>query len=287
MSPQSLAQPHAQPRPPRARSGWADARPRPAPAQEPADERCDYVPVPPVGFDDEGYPVEDSVGQSDRHSKRTANWHLTLRDWCREHGLGEVFSDLIMPYRRGQRNKVVAPDLMVSSRAERRDERPSYKLWLEPTPEFVLEALSNSTWRADVGAKRRLYRGLGVREYWLFDPGGRRVRERLRGYRLRRAATKTGDRLVYRMVPENSAGRRPSEVLGLELCVVGDDLRFHDPVAGEHLATRSELAAKANAEKARADTQAERADVEKARADAAERRIAALEAQLRGPRRPD
>ena len=168
---------------------------------------------------------------------------------------------------------MVAPDLMVSLRAERKAERSSYKLWREPTPEFVLEALSNSTWRADVGAKRRLYRGLGVREYWLFDPGGRRVREKLRGYRLRRVATAAGDRMVYQLVPENSAGRRPSEVLGLELGVVDDDLRFHDPVAGEPLATRPELVAKA--------------DAERERADAAERRVAALEAQLRGPRRPD
>ena len=46
------------------------AQPAPLPAQEPADERCDYIPVPPIGYDDEGYPVEDSVTQSQRLSVR-------------------------------------------------------------------------------------------------------------------------------------------------------------------------------------------------------------------------
>ena len=269
--------------------------PAPVPPQEPADERCDYIPVPPVGYDDEGYPVEDSVSQSQRHTEQIADWHGALRDWCRRRGLGEVFSDLTMPYRRGQRNKVVVPDLMVALRAERREERLSYKLWEQPTPEFALESLSNSTWRADVHAKRRLYQSLGVREYWLFDATGKRVAERLRGYRLRAATP--GGRAMYRLVRENRWGRRPSKVLGLELCVLEGELRFHDPASGEFLRTAREShvrAREADAERRRADaeqqcaaTERERANREHAARHAADMRVAALEAQLRALRQSD
>ena len=160
------------------------------------------------------------------------DWHGALGDWCRRHGLGEVFADLVMPHERDQRNKVVCPDLMVALRAERRDERLSYKLWEQPTPEFVLESLSNSTWRADVGAKKRLYRRLGVREYWLFDAAGKRIKERLRGYRLRRGTGSCAHLNTYRLVPKNRWGRRESEVLRLELCVREGELRFYDSIVG-------------------------------------------------------
>ena len=239
------------------------AAPAPVPAQKPADERCDYIPVPPIGYDDEGYPVEDSVGQSQRHEEQSVDWHGALGDWCRRQGLGEVFADLVMPYERGQRNKVVCPDLMVALRAERRDERLSYKLWEQPTPEFLLESLSNSTWRADVGAKKRLYRRLGVREYWLFDAAGKRIKERLRGYRLRRGTGSCAHLNTYRLVPKNRWGRRESEVLRLELCVREGELRFYDPSSGEFLLTVPEL---------------------HAARQTAENRIAELEAQLRALR---
>ena len=242
------------------------AAPASVPAQKPADERCDYIPVPPIGYDDEGYPVEDSVGQSQKHSAQTSDWQLTVRDWCRRKGLGEVFADLVMPYERGQKNKVMCPDLMVALRAERRDERLSYKLWEQPTPEFALESLSNSTWRADVGEKKRLYRRLGVYEYWLFDAAGERIKERLRGYRLRRGTGSRAHLVTYRLVPENRWDRRESEVLRLELCVREGELRFYDPSSGEFLLTVPEL---------------------HAARQTAENRIADLESQLRTLRQSD
>ena len=253
----------------------------PTPAQEPADPRCDYIPVPPVGYDDEGYPVEDSVGQSLKHMERTYASYWTLRDWCRGKSLGQAFSDVFMPYRQGQKGKTLCPDLMVSLRVERREEWTSYRLWEHPTPDFALEALSNSTWKGDVREKKRLYRRLGVSEYWLFDPSGKRIGERLRGYRLRPAAVSGGREVhVYVLVRPNRRGRRASEALGLELFVRDDELRFYDPVAKRLLPTLDETEAEWNAER-------ERADQEQAAREAADRRIAELEAQLRALRQPD
>ena len=249
----------------------------PTPAQVPADPRCDYIPVPPVGYDDEGYPVEDSVSQSQKHSEQTADSFGVLRAWCQKKGLGEAFSDLLVPYRQGQKSKVVCPDLMVALRAERQEERTSYKLWEHPMPDFALEALSNSTWKADVGEKKRLYRHLGVREYWLYDPSGKRIGEQLRGYRLRPATVSGGREVqVYALVRPNRWGRRASEVLRLELCVLDGELRFHDPVEGRLLPTLGEADARLH------EAEAER-DAERAARQAADRRVAALEAQLREP----
>ena len=280
------------------------------PVQQPADPRRDCIPVPPVFYDDDGYPVEDSVGQSQTHSEQTTDWHGALLAWCRRNGLGEVFSDLFMPYLQGQRNKVVCPDLMVALKAERLQERPSYKLWEHPTPDFALEALSNSTWKGDVAEKKRLYRSLGVSEYWLFDPSGKRLGEPLRGYRLRRRAVTPEGRTVhgYVRIRENRSGRRESQVLRLHLCVMDGALRFYDPLEDRLLPTVEESdtlvrAAEANAHEAEAnareaqakareaeararEAQTER-DAEREYTQAAESRIAALEAQLKALRQSD
>ena len=263
----------------------------PVPVQEPADPRVDCIPVAPVGYDDEGYPVEDSVGQSLKHYEQTSDSFWTLRDWCRRKGLGEIFSDLFMPYLQGQRNKVVCPDLMVSLQAERRKDRPSYKLWENSTPDFVMEALSNRTWKADVGAKKRLYRRLGVSEYWLFDPAGKRLEERLRGYRMRRYTYRGRVLQLYGLVRPNRWGRWASEVLRIELCVREEgEMRLYDPAAGEFLPTVEESYARAHAlndERKRADREREAREAAVAERDAATERIAALEAELRTLRKPD
>ncbi len=252
--------------------------------QEPADERCDYISVPPIGYDHEGYPVEDSAGQIQMHTEQRSDWYFALRHWCRRKGLGEVFADLPMFYRRGQRNKLVCPDLMVALRAERLEDRYGYKLWEEPTPEFALESLLNTTWCGDVGAKERLYQSIGVYEYWLLDAAGKQVKERLRGYRLSDRSA-SGGRATYRVVPKNRWGRRESHVLRLELYMREDELRFYDPSPGEFLLTVEEAmnrAREADEHRRRADQAAEqRVELEQAQREAAEKRIAELEAQLR------
>ena len=46
-------------------------------------------------------------------------------------------------------------------------------------PDFVLEVVSRSTWREDVGRKRQVYERLGVPEYWQYDPTGEYLAQRL------------------------------------------------------------------------------------------------------------
>ena len=139
--------------------------------------------------------------------------------------------------------KSVSPDLMVVLGASKRV-RSSYVLWQEPkAPDFVLEIASESTYRIDRSEKRATYAGMGVPEYWQYDPVGRYLAPPLLGYRLVDG--------VYRPIPARvqSGGLLSlhSEVLGLELHLtpgapVREALHFYDPVRGEYLRTYREEA---------------------------------------------
>ena len=153
----------------------------------------------------------------------------------------------------------------------------SYRLWDEgKAPEFVLEVASESTWREDVGRKRRLYERLRVGEYWMFDPQGRFLARPLRGVALR-------DSRHEELPVREKAGVlvAHSAVLGLDLRAEGERLRFRDPVAGEDLRTLDEAEARGDREAA-ARRKAERSAAEaQAHVAEAETRVAELEAELR------
>ena len=253
-------------------------------------EPWDYVPVPPVVLDEDGYLESDALPQTERHLRRLLAYAPVLIARYEGRG-GKVGAEMSMPYVKGCPGKMLSPDLFVARKAEERKTRSCYKLWKEPVPEFVLEDLSPGNWRLDAVDKRVLYRRLGVQEYWMFDETGRQLRddsgERLGvwlvGYRLC-----GGD---YKRVCANAAGRLPSEALGLELCVEDGLVRFSDPATARYLPTYDESEDEVAQERARRESAEQRADAERTRRESAERRAAAaqarveaLEAQLRSHR---
>ena len=156
-----------------------------------------------------------------------------------------VVGNLLLYYQEGDLGKSVSPDLMVVFGAPKHI-RSSYRLWEEPkAPDFVLEIASESTHRIDRGEKRDLYAGMGVVEYWQYDPVGDYLEPPLLGFRLVEgryapisAATQEGGMLALR-----------SEVLGLELHLtpgasVREALHFYDPLRGEYLRTYREAEAR-------------------------------------------
>ena len=221
-----------------------------------------YRPLPPLGRDEDGYLVEDSMGQNDPHLRQTTLWYHALR---RRLPTATVCSDLFLHYRRGDKGAVLVPDLFVALKVPPREGRLSYKLWEDPRPDLVVEMLSDSTSAKDVRPKRRTYAHLGVREYWLFDPEGFELSVPLAGHRLRAGR--------YRRIEADAGGRLRSKVLGLDLHVRAGELRFRDPATGEDLRTYDE----AEDQRALAER---RAGVEKDRADAAERELAHLRLRL-------
>ena len=202
-------------------------------------EPWDYRPMPPFVLDPDGYLMADWVLKTPRYVDRMVAYGTVL--WAHYKGpRGVVGVDVAMPYMEGCPGKMVSPDLLVALSAEKDDGRDFYKLWEEPTPDFVLDDLSPANGRSGAVDKRVLYRRLGVREYWLFDETGTRLPDDavlppgglLVGYRLHDDG--------YAPIHTNAAGRLPSAALGLELTMRDGLLRFFDPAAGEYLLTLDE-----------------------------------------------
>ena len=195
------------------------------------------------------------MSQNVDHLRQTTLWFHGLRRHLPQAMVG---SDLPMPYRLGDRTRVLVPDLFVALRSPRDDDLLSYRLWEHPLPDLVIEMLSHSTWTADVGRKQRTYEHLGVREYWIFDPHALHSATPLIGYRLEDGR--------YQRMTAGAAGRLPSEVLGLDLHVREGWLRFRNPTPGKDLSTYDEAE--------------DRADAAEQRADAAERRLVEAESEM-------
>ena len=156
-----------------------------------------------------------------------------------------VVGNLLLYYQEGDPGKSVSPDLMVVFGAPKHI-RSSYRLWEEPkAPDFVLEIASESTHRIDRGEKRDLYAGMGVVEYWQYDPVGDYLEPPMLGFRLVEGRYAP----ISATVQEGGMLALRSEVLGLELHLrpgapVREALHFYDPVRGEYLRTYREAEAR-------------------------------------------
>ena len=215
--------------------------------------------------------------------------------------------DMFMYYAQGEADerrvlgrrvgKFVAPDVFVVLDHDLGG-RSTYKLWEEgKPPDFALEVISPSSELRNRRDKKELYAGIGIREYFLFQPDARRPSPRVVGYTLRGGA--------YRELGPDATlpGTEAvvSEVLGVSLRPEGAFLRVRDQRSGKDYPWMEEAdrkleeadrkleeadqklealsAARGRAEQ-RADRESERADREAAARRSAERRLAALEARL-------
>ncbi len=221
------------------------------------------------------YPSSDGKPMAEGDFQRTPLMYAVGR--LRRHFRGRpdvyVSGNLLLYYQEGDPRAVVAPDVFVVLGAADAD-RASYRLWEEPkAPDFVLEITSRSTHRDDQGRKRELYRALGVREYWQYDPTSDYLQPPLQGLEL-----SAGE---YRRLPavESADGALSlaSAVLGLELRLTKRGLRFYDPQTEQELPDLDET------DDARQAAE-ERLDREAAARKVAEARVAELEALLRRER---
>ena len=179
------------------------------------------------------YPSSDGKPMAESDSQRIPLTYAVdrLRHYFRNHAEVYASGNLLIYYEEGNPGARVAPDVFVVFGA-RNVERSSYRLWEESkAPDFVLEITSRATWREDRTWKRELYRRLGVREYWQYDPTRDYLEPPLQGSELVR---EDYERLPGRVLADGTLALR-SEVLGLELRLAGRRLRFHDPQTGEDL----------------------------------------------------
>ena len=236
--------------------------------------------VDPVRLPDIEYPETDGKPMPDgdyqgvfyRYAVQAVRDHFLPRP--------EVYvtGNLFIYLEEGNPKNRIAPDMYVVMNGGHRF-RYTYKLWEEPggIPDFVLEIVSPSTWRTDLGPKRDQYAALGVGEYWLHDPHANFMHPALAGYRLTGGAYAP----IRGIESPEGALTMHSETLGLDLCLRGETLRFFDPVRGEYLLDYVEILARIRA--AEDEAQAARAEIraanEKTRAARAE--IHAAHAKVR------
>ncbi|AGY58863.1 hypothetical protein GKIL_2617 [Gloeobacter kilaueensis JS1] len=148
-----------------------------------------------------------------------------------------VLANQFLYYAPGVPTSRVAPDVMVIFGVEPGG-RDNYKSWEEgQVPAVIFEITSAGTRNRDQGDKLRLYEFLGVQEYWLFDPKGEWIAEKLRGYRLQVIEEEDGPVSRYQPVEENL-----SERLQLRLQVEGDLIGFYRLDNGQKLLIPAELA---------------------------------------------
>ena len=140
-----------------------------------------------------------------------------------------VLANQFMYYSQGFPKMRVAPDVMVIFDVKPGG-RDNYKIWEEKqVPQVIFEMTSSGTKSQDLEFKKTLYEQLEVPEYWLFDPRGEWITEKLRGYRLQ------GEE--YQLITDGC-----SIPLQLRLEVEGELIGFYRQDTGEKLLIPEELA---------------------------------------------
>ena len=140
-----------------------------------------------------------------------------------------VLANQFMYYSQGFPKMRVAPDVMVIFDVKPGG-RDNYKIWEEKqVPQVIFEMTSSGTKNQDLEFKKKLYEQLEVAEYWLFDPRGEWITEKLRGYRLQ------GEE--YQLITDSC-----SIPLQLRLEVEGELIGFYRQDTGEKLLIPEELA---------------------------------------------
>ena len=221
------------------------------------------------------YPSEDGepLAETSVHADAIITTVAVLRNYLSEKFSEQspvVLADQFLYYAQGFSRLRVAPDVMVIFDIPQQP-YDNYKIWeTGQVPSVIFEMTSASTQAHDQAKKRDLYESIGVQEYWLFDPKGEWIPEKLRGYR-RQANLPANEQelLVYEAIADGL-----SQVLGLRLEVEGSLIGFYRQDNGEKLLIPSELFSAWQEEIQRAESAEERAELAEERA-----RVAELEAQ--------
>src|SRR5579871_2794817 len=205
------------------------------------------------------YPISDGkpMGESDRHIDQMIYCKEALRFYFADRLDVYIASNNFLYWEEGNPKAVVSPDVYVVFGVSR-EQRDCYMAWKEggKLPSVVIEITSLTTRGEDTNKKMRLYeQALHVPEYFRFDPRGDYLRPRLQGSEL-----VNGEYVPMPMMVD----RIHSKMLGLDLVVDGDRMRFYDPKREQWLFTPLENAR---------------------RAEAAEAEIARLQAELEALRR--
>ena len=264
------------------RGAQAAPRSRHADRDPQADPRLEAA----LSLDNPVYPLDPPIVDvripvKEPHAAATAYSRNALRHQFPDAQVGDdlhmLFSE---PGRKGRSR--LSPDVFVALNVPRRATRADYDADALGPPDFVLEAVSRSTWRHDLGRKLDCYQRIGVRECLFFDVTGEdraRAGKHLWGYALTPDHRKP---LTEVALPNGERGVR-CEVLGLVAYVAERvtpsgpretwalTMRWHDPATAADIPDYEQSRAETQTERDRADAAEHDAKAGRDRADAAER----------------
>jgi Uma2 family endonuclease len=199
------------------------------------------IAVNPAQADDIFYPSSDGEPIAETYDHVSAIFRTLIV--LTQHLRGQratVLANQFMYYAQGLPRLRTAPDVMVIFDVEPGG-RDNYKIWEEgQIPKVIFEMTSPGTRQQDLGFKKDLYAQLGVQEYWMFDPKGEWIPEKLSGYRLQ------GEQYIPIVDGQ-------STVLNLMLKVEDKLIDFYRNDTGEKLLIPAELATALNHERQRAE----------------------------------
>jgi Uma2 family endonuclease len=156
--------------------------------------------------------------EGDRHWKAGTGARQTLSSFFRRTGRKVYISGNLAVYYPGER--LFSPDVLAVLDVEPHD-RNTWDVRREGKGLDLAIEIHVAGHRAkDLRANVERYARLGIHEYFVFDRG----RLSLRGFRLPEGGGKRG-RAYQPLVPQG--GRLSSEVLGLDLTIEGETLRFY------------------------------------------------------------
>jgi Uma2 family endonuclease len=221
------------------------------------------------------YPEEDfePMPEGDKQRRNLSYTTEALRLWFASQQNVYVSGNLFIFYEENKPEKRIAPDTFVVFGMDDRD-RTSYKIWEDgKAPDFVLEITSKGTVIKDQQQNPLIYRNLGVKEYFQYDPTGEYLKPNsLQGMRLEQGE--------YLRIPasslENNVLSLHSEVLNLDLRLYRDrGFRFYDPVSQQILRTLAE------AEQGRFQAELERSLERQSRLQAEQEQLLEKQARLK------
>ena len=223
------------------------------------------------------YPSEDGEPMADDMWQGDAMLNAFFDIGAAHPGALVAAAILVYP-EEGNVDNRISPDVLVAFGLGTHN-RGAYMVWEEgKPPDWVLEVATPRSEAADRGYKWNYYAAMGIPEYWLFDAKGDVYppgTPRLQGLGLVDGEYRP---LASRLVDGELVIR--SEVLGLDVLVDGDLLRFREPATGEDILHPLEIEAAITKDQRRA------AEARAARiaAEARAERIAAETAKIRAER---
>jgi len=180
------------------------------------------------------YPESDGkpMGETDTHVTEILDLLAMLRHHFRDSDT-YVGANMLCYYEQGDPAACYCPDVFVVFETFKTSRR-IWKIWEEGKPQDVIfEVTSKKSRWEDQGTKKALYAGLGVGEYFLFDPLQEYLKPPLQGFRLHGES--------YAPIEPDADGALRSERLGLKLRLDKDVVALQT-TEGRHLLRPGEIA---------------------------------------------